>query len=413
MMPDVDLGAMLRLTRADLPIFFVLFDAFLWYYLTLNVIAGISVSLNMDYMVLLFLHAMGVLAAGAIGLFSSRNRYKLLLLWTALGTITALLPIFDLSFSVLNIQLVCIAWGFSFGLGMPSCLGYFTEVIPVERRGRIAGASLLLSFLCAIVIDALVRMLGFQMLGFLFMYSSFGILRLLGFIPLLSLGLEKVSTHRQGDGEHFGLSKVFDRRLGLYLVPWFIFNVIDTVEGLLLKDVVKGIFPDYYSLMQFVLLFSLSAFVLVGGILSDFIGRKPMVIVGLSTMGMAYALISIIPNNLAVWFFYFVSDGLAWGLFYTIFIAVIWGDLAPRGLEQLYYYVGSIPFFLASIVQITLASSVKLLNSTSAFSLAAIFLFLAVLPILFASETLPEKKIQERQVRDYVEKAKKLKEKHV
>jgi len=245
------------------------------------------------------------------------------------------------------------------------------------------------------------------------MYSSFGILRLLGFIPLLSLGLEKVSTHRQGDGEHFGLSKVFDRRLGLYLVPWFIFNVIDTVEGLLLKDVVKGIFPDYYSLMQFVLLFSLSAFVLVGGILSDFIGRKPMVIVGLSTMGMAYALISIIPNNLAVWFFYFVSDGLAWGLFYTIFIAVIWGDLAPRGLEQLYYYVGSIPFFLASIAQITLASSVKLLNSTSAFSLAAIFLFLAVLPILFASETLPEKKIQERQVRDYVEKAKKLKEKHV
>jgi MFS family permease len=296
---------------------------------------------------------------------------------------------------------------------MPSCLGYFTEVIPVERRGRTAGASLLLSFLCAIVIDALVRMLGFQILGFLFMYSSFGILRLLGFIPLLSLGLEKVSTHRQGDGEHFGLSKVFDRRLGLYLVPWFIFNVIDTVEGLLLKDVVKGIFPDYYSLMQFVLLFSLSAFVLVGGILSDFIGRKPMVIVGLSTMGMAYALISIIPNNLAVWFFYFVSDGLAWGLFYTIFIAVIWGDLAPRGLEQLYYYVGSIPFFLASIAQITLASSVKLLNSTSAFSLAAIFLFLAVLPILFASETLPEKKIQERQVRDYVEKAKKLKEKHV
>jgi len=408
MMPDVDLGAMLRLTRADLPIFFVLFDAFLWYYLTLNVTAGISVSLNMDYMVLLFLHAMGVLAAGAIGLFFSRNRYKLLLLWTALGTITALLPIFDLSFSVLNIQLVCFAWGFSFGLGMPSCLGHFAEVIPIEKRGRIAGASLLFSFLCAIVINALV-----QMLGFLFMYSSFGILRLLGFIPLLSLGLEKVSTHKQGDGERYGLSKIFDIRLGLYLVPWFIFNIIDTMEGLLLKDVVKSTFPEYYSLMQFILLFSLSAFVLVGGILSDLIGRKPMVILGLSTMGMAYALISIIPSNLAVWFFYFVSDGLAWGLFYTIFIAVIWGDLAPRGLEQLYYYVGSIPFFLASIVQIALASSVKLLNATSAFSLAAIFLFLAVLPILFASETLPERKIQERQVRDYVEKAKKLKEKHV
>jgi F0F1-type ATP synthase membrane subunit b/b' len=46
------------------------------------------------------------------------------------------------------------------------------------------------------------------------------------------------------------------------------------------------------------------------------------------------------------------------------------------------------------------------------FSLAAFFLFLAVVPLMYAPETLPEKKVRERELRDYLEKAKKTKEKY-
>jgi hypothetical protein len=38
-------------------------------------------------------------------------------------------------------------------------------------------------------------------------------------------------------------------------------------------------------------------------------------------------------------------------------------------------------------------------------------LFLAVLPLLYAPETLPEKKIRDKELKSYIEKAKKAKEK--
>jgi hypothetical protein len=46
------------------------------------------------------------------------------------------------------------------------------------------------------------------------------------------------------------------------------------------------------------------------------------------------------------------------------------------------------------------------------FSVASFFLFLAVIPLMFAPETLPEKTLKERELKQYVEKAKKTKEKY-
>jgi hypothetical protein len=53
------------------------------------------------------------------------------------------------------------------------------------------------------------------------------------------------------------------------------------------------------------------------------------------------------------------------------------------------------------------------IETSTAFSIASFFLFIAVLPLIYAPETLPEKKIKERELRDYVEKAKKTKDKYV
>jgi hypothetical protein len=47
---------------------------------------------------------------------------------------------------------------------------------------------------------------------------------------------------------------------------------------------------------------------------------------------------------------------------------------------------------------------------STSFSLASFFLFLAILPLLHAPETLPEKTIQKRLLEKYVEDAKKTKE---
>jgi hypothetical protein len=52
------------------------------------------------------------------------------------------------------------------------------------------------------------------------------------------------------------------------------------------------------------------------------------------------------------------------------------------------------------------------IKAVTAFSLASFFLFVAVLPLMYAPETLPEKKIKDRELRDYLEKAKRTKDKY-
>jgi hypothetical protein len=51
---------------------------------------------------------------------------------------------------------------------------------------------------------------------------------------------------------------------------------------------------------------------------------------------------------------------------------------------------------------------VESINISTAFSLASFFLFLAILPLIYAPETLPEKRIQQRQIKKYAEEAKKI-----
>ena len=67
---------------------------------------------------------------------------------------------------------------------------------------------------------------------------------------------------------------------------------------------------------------------------------------------------------------------------------------------------------ISSYISVVVAPYVEVISISAAFSLASFFLFLAVLPLMYAPETLPEKKIELRRLRKYVEGARKVKEKH-
>jgi hypothetical protein len=60
-----------------------------------------------------------------------------------------------------------------------------------------------------------------------------------------------------------------------------------------------------------------------------------------------------------------------------------------------------------------MAPYAEVIPLSTAFSLASFFLFLAVVPLMYAPETLPEKTLRERELKSYIEKAKKIKEKYV
>jgi hypothetical protein len=105
-------------------------------------------------------------------------------------------------------------------------------------------------------------------------------------------------------------------------------------------------------------------------------------------------------------------DGIAWGILSLIFYLVIWSELAGKRNKEKYYLMGITPFLIASYIQVLFAPHAKAVEVSAAFSLASFFLFVAVLPLLYAPETMPRKKIELKRLRKFAEDAKKIKEKY-
>jgi Na+-transporting NADH:ubiquinone oxidoreductase subunit NqrB len=130
-------------------------------------------------------------------------------------------------------------------------------------------------------------------------------------------------------------------------------------------------------------------------------------------LGLGYAVLGLFPEFTVSRYLYVAVDGTAWGMFVVIFFMVLWGDLAGSMNKDRYYLIGGLPFLLSWLIQLPVESIAESISIYTAFSFASFFLFLAVLPLLYAPETLPEKKIRDRELKSYIEKAKKAKEKHV
>jgi hypothetical protein len=106
-----------------------------------------------------------------------------------------------------------------------------------------------------------------------------------------------------------------------------------------------------------------------------------------------------------------VVDSIAWGIFVVLFFLTLWGDLSDNLLKDKFYLLGGLPFLLSWFVQLIIEPYITSISIYAAFSLASFFLFLAVVPLMFAPETLPEKMLRERELRSYIERAKRVREK--
>lgn len=142
----------------------------------------------------------------------------------------------------------------------------------------------------------------------------------------------------------------------------------------------------------------------------DFWGRRRPILIGFVMLGIGFATLSFFTNILAAQGFYIAADGIAWGIFSVAFGPVIWGDIANHQRSEKFYGLGSTPIPLALVFAGAASTSswLKTLNVSNVFSLASFFLFLAVIPIFFAPELLPEKVTKEREIKKYMEEVKKI-----
>lgn len=405
-MPRKFLGESGIVRKDFLAVFILLFNVFAWFYMTLMMINSILNVLNVSYtqnFIVWTAYYVTIIGSGIVGSILSNkiSRLKFLYLWMILGVVTSSLPALLNNFTVLHTLIISILLGASFGLGMPSCLAYFADWTLVENRGRIGGIVFLTTNLSAPLFVIL-----FGMFSLIINSIILTVWRGFGLIVFFLKSEEKLVPERKKNPSFTSI--LHDKSFVLYFIAWLMFCLIDRFE----TPIQRNFLGDSYNLILILgpLLGGLSAF--VGGLLSDRIGRKRIVLYGFVSLGIAYAIIGITSAPLISWYLSLSVLSISAGIVWVLFILVLWGDLSQSGTREKYYAIGTIPFFFTNIIQLLSAEYVTLIPETSAFSLAAFFLFLAVLPLLYAPETLPEKKIALRRLRKYVEAARKVKEKH-
>jgi MFS family permease len=388
---------------------FLLGGSLVWYlyavsFLTNALYAALSLTRYNEVLpIVLGLNILALAVCTFLGVFVFRHvgRRVVFLRYWLLAGVALSFGLFAASFAeLIGLCVLSVLVGAYFGFGMPVSLAYFATSTEIENRARLGGGTFGAVFVLVIVFGALGG-LG-VVVGVLLLAAT----KVSGLALLKTWKLDKLE-HTAVTSVTYG-SVLRNRSFQLYFVPWIMFSVVNNLARPLTESLFFGYkigdvsFLDYSTLIANVIA---GVFAIVSGFFGDYMGRKRLVIAGFTLMGVGYAFLGLFSQNVFGWWFYTIADGIAWGAFYTIFVMTIWGDLAQgRGVEK-FYALGSLPFLFALYIQFSIATNIHGgLGTNSIFSVASIFLFLAVLPLAYAPETL-DKCLKRRELEDYVKQA--------
>lgn len=346
----------------------------------------------------------GVVTSIVLGAYiASKFRYRehFLLAWVLFGIFGSVVPWFVAVTSINGVLTVSIIFSVSFGLGLPSVMAEFSDNTKVEGRAKTGGLTWLLIMVLGVLVASLLSENLMVNSIILACWRGVGLTAFFFSRPIKKEREANISL----------ISTILkERSFALYVIPWTMFSLVNYLSASVGVNFYGEEFVNFSTLIGNALT---GVFAIVGGLLSDTIGRKRLTILGFILFGIGYAILGIFPQSAPFWYFYVIVDGIAWGIFYVIFFFTIWGDLAYGKPSEKYYALGSLPYLLSNYLSLVVGPFVaENVSAYAIFSFAAFFLFLAVVPLMYAPETLPEQKIRDRELRGYIEKAKKIKEKH-
>ncbi|MCW4009598.1 MAG: hypothetical protein NWF05_03140 [Candidatus Bathyarchaeota archaeon] len=376
-------------------------NAFVWYFYSGRFLSDVTSFGGLEaneIMVIRCINVLGTIAAALLGVFvvyRFGKRVRFLRIWMIAGVFLSLIPLaIDISGLVASTMFFAIT-GIYFGLGMPVSLAYFAASTRTENRGRTGGiiffSSLLMVFLLGMLIPSGIALNAF----------------ILALCPVVGLALtliikpaeQEITVKNQESYGTILRSKPFL----LYLVPWLMFSIIN----FLILPMVSTINSEFFQLSSLIENVLGGVLAVVFGFLGDRIGRKRLVVAGFTLLGLGYASLGLsVGGTDAVvnlgWWFYTAVDGVAWGALYAIFLMTIWGDLAQGKSSEKYYALGFAPFIGSVFLEAIGTTLQPMLFPSAVFSFASVFLFLSVLPLAYAPETL---NLKEKEFKSYIEKA--------
>jgi MFS family permease len=381
---------------------FLVSNAFVWYYYAGDILREVSQSIDLTYfanlqiwavhfVVLIVSALVGAFLTGKIG---SRDRF--MSIWMLLGTASPFALLIIKAADVSSVTIMGLILGLSFGIGMPNCMGYFTSHNRVETRGRLGGMMMLLTGLGVIVLEMTVSWSLIIQVAILAAWRGVGLL----FFVLSKPKEEKIMQEKTPSYRAI----LRERSFMLYFVPWMMFSLVNYLTTPVRDSIFE---PSIIATLLLIENGLIGLFAIIGGFLVDTVGRKRVAIVGFVMLGLSYAVLGTSPESLLVWYLHTAVDGVAWGMLLVIFVATVWGDLSHNRPSDKYYAAGVFPFFVSSFLPLVVADQITaVIPAYAIFSFTAFFLFLAVLPLVYAPETLPEKTIKDRELKNYIKKAK-------
>lgn len=383
-------------------------SAFIWYFYAFDYLSTIALESHPHNSTAFFgFNFFSILIAAISGTFLIRKyqkRLKFLCYWMVIGIFLSFIPlIVGNSISYDWLVVISVILGAYFGLGMPICMGYFSAITKYGNRAKYAGITFLFIGLGFFLLSQTGGV--DPMLATLVLATSRG----LALVILILLKPEEKTVDTKEKVTYRSI--LTDKSMLLYFVPWLMFLIINNLTFSLNSQIDQEGFFNYLSMAENILA---GAFAVIFGFMADSVGRKRLAITGFILLGFGYGILAFIQNgSMLSWIFYTIADGIAWGAFYTIFLFTIWGDLAKEKGSEKFYAIGSLPYLVSNFMRFTIGDYIgnSVTQITLLFSFASFFLFLAILPLIYAPETLPEKHIKDRELKNYLEKAQKIAQK--
>jgi MFS family permease len=380
-------------------------NALVWYFVVMalflqNILVKLFPTGGALYTVVWGVHFSSIIISALVGAWLGNrvNRGKLLTVWMLAGIFASMTLFMGGTTDILLVTVIGLLLGASLGFGMPACISQFTDSIPIDSRGRISGITFLASG---------IGIFAFSLAGINEFWLLLGVLlsiwRLAGFIILR---LTKTFFGEKTKKTIISYKKIITQKsFILYFVPWVMFSLINYLVAPSSMNI--GASSGNITLVQTGCM-GLAA--VIGGFFLDKVGRKRIAVVGFTLLGLGTAALGISTGALEIIYFNAIVDGIAWGLLLVLFILTIWGDLSQDSSSDKYYAIGVAPFFVSKFLDLAINTNnninARLDTSQGAlFSFGAFFLFIAVLPLVYAPETLPEKLMKDRDLRSYAEKA--------